>query len=218
MTREIFERYIEAGAGTRLPSERRLAEEFGVSRTEIRKALARLQQNGHLSREIGRGTFIRTPTTGHTQDLTTLREITSPREAMEARLSIEPELAGLAAVNASVKQVQAMRVLARQMREAESWRIYEQNDGRLHRLIAESTGNKLMASIYNTVDEVRRAVVWRWLDTRPSRPPADYSSFAEHDGIIDAIEERKRTVAMDMMRQHLRTTIERLMGSMGSTG
>ena len=218
MTGEILERYIEAGAGTRLPSERKLAEEFGVSRTEIRKALARLEQNGHLSREVGRGTFIRTPASDRSLDLTTLREITSPREAMEARLSIEPELAGLAAVNASVKQVDAMRGLARQMRQADNWRIYEQNDGRLHRLIAESTGNKLMASIYNTVDEVRRAVVWRWLDTRPSRPPADYSSFDEHDRIIDAIEQRNRTVAMETMRRHLRTTIEKLMGSLGSIG
>jgi DNA-binding FadR family transcriptional regulator len=216
MDGKLLTRYVEAQAGTRLPPERQLAEEFGVSRNEIRKALARLEQDGRLSREVGRGTFVRTPPSDRSLDLHALREITSPREAMEARLLIEPELAGLAAVNASVKQVEAMRALAKLMRQAESWRAYEQHDGRLHRLIAESTGNKLMASIFNTIDEVRRAVVWRWLDTRPSRPPADYSSFEEHDSIIDAIEQRNRTGAMETMRRHLRTTIEKLMGSMGS--
>jgi DNA-binding FadR family transcriptional regulator len=45
--------------GTRLPTERRLALDLGVSRSAIRHAMTLLQAEGHVSREVGRGTFLR---------------------------------------------------------------------------------------------------------------------------------------------------------------
>ncbi len=48
-----------AGHGTRLPTERQLAADLGVSRAAIRHAMAVLQAEGHVSREVGRGTFLR---------------------------------------------------------------------------------------------------------------------------------------------------------------
>src|SRR5947209_14944660 len=50
------------GPGAKLPTERRLAEEFGVTRTMVRHALALLEAEGRISREVGRGTFLRTDT------------------------------------------------------------------------------------------------------------------------------------------------------------
>src|SRR5579863_2800689 len=47
--------------GTRLPTERQLALDLGVSRAAIRHAMALLQAEGHVSREVGRGTFLRVP-------------------------------------------------------------------------------------------------------------------------------------------------------------
>lgn len=215
MVLNLLSRYIDAGAGTQLPPERQLAAEFGVSRNEIRKALARLEADGQLTREVGRGTFVRTPQAERSSDLDTLQRSTSPREAMEARLLIEPELASLAAINASYKQIETMHALAAQMRQADTWEAYEHYDGRLHCLIAEAAGNKLLAAVHGIVNDVRRAVVWKWLDTRPSGPPPDYSSFDEHDAIIGAIEKRDRAGAMDAMRRHLRTTSDKLIGSPG---
>jgi GntR family transcriptional regulator, transcriptional repressor for pyruvate dehydrogenase complex len=212
---ELLTRYMEANVGTRLPPERLLASEFGVSRSEVRKALARMEAEGRLSREVGRGTFIRSPATEDTSGLDSLQRTTSPREAMEARLLIEPELASLAAINATVKQIEIMHVLADQMRRSQTWAEYEQFDGRLHRLIAEAAGNKLLVAVHEIVNEVRRSVVWKWLDTRPSGPPADYSSFAEHEEIIGAIETHDRTGAMEAMRRHLRTTSDKLIGTQG---
>jgi GntR family transcriptional regulator, uxu operon transcriptional repressor len=48
-----------AGHGARLPTERQLATDLGVSRSAIRHAMAMLQAEGHVSREVGRGTFLR---------------------------------------------------------------------------------------------------------------------------------------------------------------
>ncbi len=50
-----------AGHGTRLPTERQLATDLGVSRAAVRHAMAMLQAEGHVSREVGRGTFLRGP-------------------------------------------------------------------------------------------------------------------------------------------------------------
>ncbi|HEY6295443.1 MAG TPA: winged helix-turn-helix domain-containing protein, partial [Streptosporangiaceae bacterium] len=50
-----------AGRGTRLPTERQLAIDLGVSRSAFRHAMAMLQAEGHVSREVGRGTFLRPP-------------------------------------------------------------------------------------------------------------------------------------------------------------
>src|SRR6266568_1956931 len=48
-----------AGHGTRLPTERQLALDLGVSRAAVRHAMAVLQAEGRVSREVGRGTFLR---------------------------------------------------------------------------------------------------------------------------------------------------------------
>lgn len=64
---EVLKERIEAGdwvAGDRFPSEREISEEFGVSRTVIRPALALLASDGQLVRIKGRGTFVRPPKTG----------------------------------------------------------------------------------------------------------------------------------------------------------
>src|SRR5579863_788832 len=47
------------GPGSRLPTERRLAADLGVTRSGIRLALAALEADGLISREVGRGTFLR---------------------------------------------------------------------------------------------------------------------------------------------------------------
>ena len=51
----------DAGHGTRLPTERQLALDLGVSRSAVRHAMAVLQAEGRVSREVGRGTFLRDP-------------------------------------------------------------------------------------------------------------------------------------------------------------
>src|SRR6266550_6255429 len=47
------------GPGSRLPTERQLAADLGATRTTVRRALAVLEAEGHISREVGRGTFLR---------------------------------------------------------------------------------------------------------------------------------------------------------------
>jgi DNA-binding FadR family transcriptional regulator len=206
-----------AGAGAlpwggRLPPERELAARFGVNRGAVRKALAVLEAEGHIRRHVGRGTFL---TNGPAMaegglhrrpDVLEIADLTSPPEAMQARLILEPELARLAALNATSAQIAALRQLADRIRAVHGWSAYEDLDWRFHGLIAEATGNTLLVEMQRLVNGVRRAVVWGHLALRPVGPPPDYHSFAEHDAIVEAIVNRDRRGAAEAMRRHLDST------------
>ncbi|WP_461165686.1 GntR family transcriptional regulator [Tsukamurella serpentis] len=71
---EVQRRIEQLGLGDTLPAERRLAEELGVSRTTLRKALAELSAEGVLRREHGSGTYIAPPKVVKVRQLTSLSE------------------------------------------------------------------------------------------------------------------------------------------------
>lgn len=194
----------------RLPPERVLAAQFQVTRAELRKALAVLETEGRLRRHVGRGTFLATGRGASRSRIDELAEGTTPRDAMQARLVVEPELARLAALNATTTQIAEMRSLSAQLRRVRSWSDYETIDARFHTLIAEASGSRLLVEIHHIINGVRRKVVWGHLNVRPVGPSADYHSFNEHDAIVSAIANRDRRGAAEAMRQHLNATISTL--------
>lgn len=134
-----------------------------------------------------------------------LAEVTSPHDAMMARLTLEPELAGHAAIHASPRHLAEARRLADGMRAASNWAEYESLDTRLHELIAIASRNPLLVELHRIVNAVRVSVVWSNLQIPEHGPPKDYHSFAEHDAIIDALESRDRRAAHAAMRAHLKS-------------
>jgi DNA-binding FadR family transcriptional regulator len=195
----------------RLPSERDLAARLGVGRPELRKALGVLEDQGRIVRYVGKGTYLSPDarTSDEIADRTALR--TSPRAAMEARLLLEPQLARLAAQNATAEQILEFGQLCEGMRAAESWDAYAELDWRFHNLIAEATSNVLLIEIQRLMNLVRRRVVWGDLETPAPKPLADYHSFAEHQAIVEAIKTRNGDAAAKAMRQHVDATRQRLL-------
>ena len=198
----------------RLPSEREIASRLGVGRQELRKALGVLEDQGRIVRYVGRGTFL-APSPEGAQELADKAALrTSPRAAMEARLVIEPQLARLAAQNATPEQILEFGRLCEAMKAAETWDGYAELDWRFHNLIAEATGNNLLIEIQSLLNLVRRRVVWGYLETPPPGPPRDYHSFAEHEAIVAAIAARSGEAAAAAMRRHVDGTRQRLLDSM----
>jgi len=197
--------------GTRLPPERELADLLGVSRGELRKALAVLERRGELWRHVGKGTFIGARPAAELVSVPVIAAQTTPAEVMRARLAIEPELAREAALHATAEDMAALRLCLTGAREAETWRHYESWDNRLHRTIAEAAHNALLLAVFDTVNAVRRTVVWGRLREDGPRPPADHHSFAEHEAIVAAIGERDLASAAAEMRAHLRDVQARLL-------
>ncbi len=207
--------WLDTAGAARLPPERTLAERLGTSRGEVRKALAVLEAEGRVWRHVGKGTFATLgATTGapatRADPVAELARATSPPEAMEARLILEPEIARRAALRATAVQVAELRRLSAAMRAAASWPDYEELDFRFHELIADAAGNRLLLEVERLVNGVRRAVVWGHLARRPQGPSPDYHSFDEHDAIVDAIATRDRRGAFEAMRRHLDSTARAL--------
>jgi DNA-binding FadR family transcriptional regulator len=188
---------------TRLPPERELSEMLGVSRGDLRKALAILERQGELWRHVGKGTFVGARPVAELSSVAAIAAQTNPAEVMRARLAIEPEIAREAALFATSDDIAEMRLCLAGARRAETWRHYETWDNRLHRAVAEAAHNALLLSIFDTMNAVRRAVVWGRMRADGPRPPADHHSFAEHDALVAAIAERNLAAAASRMRLHL---------------
>lgn len=197
----------------RLPSERELAAQFSMGRAEVRKILARLEARGLVWRHIGKGTF-RVPQADDSRvEIDALAARTNPVEAMEARLVLEPEIAQLAASNATVAQIHELCALSAAMVEAPSWTSYQRMDAEFHCLLAEACGNRLLTELYRILSRIRVSVVWAGLAKSSEKPPPDYHSFAEHQAVVTAIENRDRNTAGEAMRRHLRATLSDLTGT-----
>jgi len=192
-------------ANAQLPPERELCEVLGVSRGELRKALAVLEDNGELWRHVGKGTFVGSRPSEEITSIAEIAAASNPREVMHARLTIEPILAREAALNATAAEIAEMHQCLRASREATTWRQYENCDNRLHRLVAEASHNTVLIALFDTLNAVRRAVVWGRLRNNVDRPPANHHSFREHDSLVAAIADRDMMAAAAAMDHHLHT-------------
>jgi DNA-binding FadR family transcriptional regulator len=197
------------GEDGRIPPERELAEQFGVKRAQLRKALGILQSEGFVRRHVGRGTYFAEPSTVlPTADK--LEIYTSPYESMQVRLILEPEIAKLAAHKATGVQIAELRNLNLKMRAAQNWTVYDELDCKFHSVLAEATGNRLLSEMQSLVNAVRRTVIWGYLIKRSPKPTPDYHSFAEHDAIAEAVARRDRDSAASAMRKHLSVIASKL--------
>ncbi|CAN5653068.1 FCD domain-containing protein [soil metagenome] len=194
----------------RLPPERNLSGSFGVSRTELRRALAMLEDDGLIWRHVGRGTFIGARPVHNLGDVAFLGQLAKPSQVLDARVAIEPELACLAALNAVRPDLDAIRACCRRGRAAGDWRSYEAWDTNFHQAVAKATHNKLLIYLFETLNVVRRSTVWGQ-PRATDRPPADHKSFDEHDGITAAIEAHDPAQAAGRMRDHLRSVRARVL-------
>ncbi|WP_406858175.1 FCD domain-containing protein [Alsobacter sp. KACC 23698] len=205
-----------ARAGTldhgRLPPERELAQALGVTRAELRKALAKLEAEGQLWRHVGKGTFVGSRPIDNLADVAGMARRTNPAEVMRARLAIEPEIARLAALNATPAHLSELEAIMRKSRQAQTWRQYESCDNRFHRMIAAATQNSLLLGLLDTLSAVRQAVNWGRLRASPTRPREDHHSFVEHEAIVAAIADRDMSRAAQAMRTHLQSVERNLLG------
>ncbi|NNE87406.1 MAG: FadR family transcriptional regulator [Silicimonas sp.] len=197
--------------GDRLPAERELTVSLGISRNTLRRALEAMERDGAIWRHVGKGTFV----AAHggdagTGSLAELSQQVTPVQLMRARLALEPAIAREAAINASNEAVTRLKASKDRAVEASNWDDYETQDDLFHRDIAEATDNVLLLSLFDHLNQVRRAVAWNTVVRKSDRPSRDHPSFAEHDDILAAIEARDPGAAHAAMRKHLGSVSARL--------
>lgn len=200
-------------AGQRLPSERVLTSQLGLTRNNLRKALDALEREGRIWRHVGKGTFVAAVDVDLDQMMDSPVELgkqLTPVKMMRARLAIEPAIAREAAINASGEALSQMNLAMERAHSAPDWKLYENQDDEFHRIIAEASDNLLLLAIFDQLNMVRRAVAWGNVKRQTIRPPRTHTSFAEHKKIAQAIEQRNPTEAYEAMRVHIRSVSGRL--------
>ena len=194
----------------KLPTERTLSEQLGVSRRSVRRALEVLEAEGHVWRRQGAGTFAGAGPAATGRSVDSLVARSDFMEVMEVRLRIEPPLAQLAAMRAGEVEVARLKAVLARINESTDSDARELWDGAFHRRIAECAGNTLYLAVFELVDRVRQNAAWLRLRER-ARSEGQLSLYsAQHQAIIDAIEARDPHRAGEAMRQHLLALQENL--------
>jgi DNA-binding FadR family transcriptional regulator len=198
-----------AAHGSKLPTERALAEQLGVSRNVIRKALAVLEVEGRVDRKVGSGTYFVTPTTQRAAESDGARNVQAqaldmnPKQIVEARCAFEPNIAGIAAMNCTSLDLERLAECARQYHRADNFDAYEVADVNFHSAIALATHNPVLISAYQAFSAANAAAEWGSIRQRFLTGERRIASRNEHDKILAAIRSRDSAAAVDASREHL---------------
>lgn len=191
------------GPGTRLPSERELAEQLGISRSTLRQAITTLVQSGHLTSVRGRGggTFVvQEPPLAEGSPAGPVRE--DWHDVLALREAIEVGAVTLAAERSSDESRELMDDCIARMAAATEFDDYRRADVRFHIAIAEATGVPrlvaLMTEVHSDMSELIAHI---------AHPPQVLEhSNAEHARVVDAIAHRDVNRAVRLLRRHLEGT------------
>lgn len=202
----------EWGDDLRLPAERDLATELGVSRNTVRLALQRLEEAGALVRQVGRGTFLTSEESPTLAAIVKRMEGASPADVMETRLLIEPSAAENAATNASFSELQRVRDAHERALEATDVRTFEEWDAEFHRRIFACCGNSLLKDINDLIGIVRTQPLWFEMKARTFSEGSLKRNCTEHAVILDSLLTRDRQGARASMLDHLQSVKMNLLG------
>jgi GntR family transcriptional regulator, transcriptional repressor for pyruvate dehydrogenase complex len=199
--------------GSRLPPERELAEELGISRSTLRQALTALVQSGHLlaARGRGGGTFVADApplTVGTPPDPARMRDV------LDYRVAIETGAALLAAERAQPSDLDRMREQVAVMAERwDDFEAYRRADIRFHIALAEAArSHRLVAAMTEVQGDMSELIA---LIAHPHEVLAQ--SNAQHTQLIALIEAGDSTAAAELARKHLEGTEHILIGLMPAT-
>ena len=192
-------------AQSRLPPERDIAAEMGVSRSSLRKALAVLEAEGRIWRHVGRGTFVGARPSLDAPALARLTNRTHPEEVMEVRLLLEPRIAALAARRASPSDIAEMECCVEKSETATSVATFESWDGAFHRALAEAAHNALLLGLFDAVNTVRQEEIWGRLKEASLTDTRQRLYIEQHADCLTAIRDRNAARAERCMIEHLET-------------
>jgi DNA-binding FadR family transcriptional regulator len=196
--------------GERLPPERDLAKHYRTSRSTIREALRRLEDLKLVTRRIGSGTYVsyhRTPD-GHV-----MAYRTSPVELIEVRLGIEPQMARLAALHATIDDLGQLETALAELEKIGTDRdAFSNADEQFHLRLAECTRNPLMIWLYKHINDIRGHAAWHRMKEKILTPERIEIYNAHHRRIFDAISNRDADSAAHIVREHIQKARQDLLG------
>lgn len=194
-------------AGVRLPPERQLAGRLGVTRAAVRHALGYLEAEGRISREVGRGTFLRS--SGEAAD------DVGPADVMAARELFEPQVVPLVVLNATARDFAELDRCLVGGEAAATADEFERWDDGFHRAIVVAAHNPVLLRMYASIEEARHGPLWGNLKRSHDSPERRALYRADHRRIVDALQARELEQALEATLIHLRHVRANLLGPAG---
>ena len=192
--------------GNKLPTELELCKQFNVSRTSIREALRTLSAKGMISIEKGRGIYVKKISSDTVTDpmqhyLKLKIGVPYVLEVIEARKTIEPEIARFAALNRTNEDIDKMKLDIEKMKNYNGGpEGLAHIDIDFHENIAHATQNRLLPLIIKPIFRLMPMIKSKIISGVPN---VIESAIVWHTKILDAIIARDSIKAYDAMKQHL---------------
>ena len=196
----------EFAAGTRLPAERDLAKQLGVSRPSVREALIAMEVEGWVEVRTGSGVYVLDRTLrakGAKAAPVTLTEW-GPLELIRARRVVEGEIASMAATQARRKDLDAMRAAIDSMvADAHQGVLPLDGDRAFHTAIVEACGNAVLIETVQGFWDSRRGPLFTRLTGYFETMKSWQCAIAEHEAIFSAVCAHDGTAARLAMHAHM---------------
>ncbi|WP_296016161.1 FadR/GntR family transcriptional regulator [uncultured Agrobacterium sp.] len=194
--------------GTRLPSERDLAQKLGVSRPSLREALIALEIDGSVEIRMGSGVYVSLENGGQQARTRSLGD--SPSELMQARSTLEGATIVMAASRIDDAGLLSLRATLDEMkREIEAGRKPLDQDRRFHTMIAEQSGNTILARLVADLFDDRHSPISTQLRVKFEDRGTWGFALEEHEAILAALESHDPLLAQAAMRIHLENSRRR---------
>src|SRR5690242_14514594 len=188
--------------GARLPPERDLARELGVSRPSVREALIALEVEGLVEVRIGSGIYVRKLPNGDAGE--SADALAGPFELLRARYVIESECAALAAKAAKRAQLRLLEAGLDEMDgELAAGRQPLPADRQFHLRIAEATGNGALVHVIRLLWDERSGELFKRLEDHYDSPALWRTAIGEHRAVLKAIATHDAEGARAAMQRHL---------------
>ena len=208
---EIEKRILEGSLkpGDRLPAERRLARDLGVSRPSLREAIQKLIAKGLLSNRHGGGTFVTDRLEAHFTDPWQGLVRDHPllhRDLLEFRQMLESEAAQLAADRATdidIRRLDAVYAKLDEVYAGQDLAACIDADVAFHQVIAEAAHNVLIGHLSASLMRVIHGHVSNNLEHLHARPQRWDQLQSQHHAIWKAIREHRPLEAAQAARDHI---------------
>jgi DNA-binding FadR family transcriptional regulator len=200
--------------GQRMPTERALAEQYGLGRAAVRGVLRALKQQRLISQTVGSGTYVAEQAP---QLLAELRrqgatQATSPAELMAARLMLEPAIIEMAIGNATAADFVRMDECNANAEAATTLEEFEHWDGALHEAIADAVHNSFVTRVFQLMNQARAQGEWGMLKRRSATPERRLEYQQEHRALVAALKDRDAAQARALCLAHLLHVRANLLG------
>jgi DNA-binding FadR family transcriptional regulator len=195
----------EFATGSRLPAERDLAKQLGVSRPSVREALIALEVEGWIEVRTGSGVYVLQRHGRSTRNQAKVPATEwGPLELIRARRVIEGEIASLAALQAKRKHVQIIRDAIDSMQEDTDRGIAPlAGDRAFHAAVAQACGNVVLLETVQAFWDARRGPLFERLGDYFESPPSWRIAIGEHEAVLEAIRAHDPQGARAAMQQHM---------------